>query len=415
MRSDPKNDAQRGAVKSSGKWRVDVNFTAAMADEFMANIESEKVRDISIFESRPDERNNLRKALQAAKTSDDRMKAIARFVGEGGFQGESMNVMRQQLFGQQSSGMDNRFLGNFDYDLMLPGDKNFRGVQGRLELEHKLAGYQALMTNETSSAPLVGSLNNELDGLRKQRAEIADLKKYTDLPDELRAQQVQKLDAYIETVRGMRQSAALAATKLNPDKGLDANEAAKMDEEVATAQAGGGDPKLAQLRQLRSKISSSDYFIDLFKFQGDTARSELGQLGQQGEAIDRVRDHKRQYDQVHAHTKGALEMKQAADAQLRAVEDLRVQFILSMNKPDQAMALGNLLLAQLKISETLLEQSADRFQQERDLFAGDMPLQEEKPVFRTLQTDEGPVYFDSPEQWNEYLKNPKRKPGHKAS
>ena len=390
-------------LKSSGKWRVDVNFSAAQADQFMDEVGSEKVRDISIFESRPDVRNNLRKELKAAKTSDDRMKAIARFVAEGGLGGESMDVMRRLLFGQASSGLDNHFLGNFDYDLQLEGDKNFRGVQGRVELENKLVGYQTLMAQgEASSSTLVGSLQGELETLRKQRAEISDPKRYTDLPDELRAQQVQKLDLYIEQVRGMRLQAAQAATKLHPDQAIDPNEGATLDQEAADAKGGKGDPKLAELRRLRHQISSSDSQIDLFQFQYQTARQEASQLSGTG-GVASTHDHRRQYDQIHAGASAAQGLQAGASAMLRATEDLRVRFILAMNKPEEAAALGAALLAQLRMTEAMLDSAAQAVQKERDLFAGELELEDEKYVYGTVIDGKNQKhYFESEEEMRAY-------------
>lgn len=408
MRYDTSDDREQGGIKSSGKWRVDVNFTAENADEFMAAIEDEKVRSVSVFESGPDHRNNLRKALKNAHTSDDRMKAIAGYVAKDGFEGDALDTMRQVLFGQANSGLDNHFLGNFDYDLKLEGDKNFRGVEGRVELEHKIAGYQKLMSvSEASSATLVGSLNGELEALRKQRAEIANPKRYTDLPEELRAQQVAKWDMYIETLAAMRRQAALAATRNNPGSTPTMEEGEALDREVADAQAGGGDPRMAQLRKLRHQISMSDDQISVLKMAYGDLRHEASELSQGKAGIDQVNRYKRQHRTIRDTARAAYDMEKAASRAVLATDELRIAFLQSLHDPDQALAMGAALLAQLKMSESQMEFAVDSYQRERDFFADELDLKEEAPIYRTLKTNKGYIDFATREEWAEYLRTHK--------
>lgn len=408
MRYDSSDDKEQGGIKSSGKWRVDVNFTADDADQFMAAIEDEKVRDVSIFESGPDHRNNLRKALKSARTSDDRMKAIASYVAKDGFEGDALDTMRKVMFGQANSGLDNHFLGNFDYDLKLEGDKNFRGVEGRIELEHKIAGYQKLMSvSEASSSTLVGSLQGELEALRKQRAEIANPKRYTDLPEELRAQQVAKVDMYIATISDMRRQAALAATRNNPGSTPTMEEGESLDAEIADAQASGGDPRMAQLRKLRHQISMSDDQISVLKMAYGDLRHEASELGQGQGAIDQANRYKRQHRKIRDTARAAYDVEKSASQAVLATDDLRIAFLQSLHDPDQALAMGAALLAQLKMSESQMEFAVDSYQRERDFFAGDLELKEEAAIYRTVKTNKGYIDFATREEWGEYLRTHK--------
>ena len=406
MRYDSSDDEAQGGIKASGKWRVDINFTAEMADKFMDEIGDEKVRAVSIFESKTDFRNELRKELKAAKTSDDRMKAIARYVGEDGFQGKSLDVMRQVLFGQSNAGFDNHFFGNFDYDLKLEGDKNFRGVEGRLELEHKITGYQTLIAQgEASSATLVSPLSGEIEALRKQRAEIGNPKKYTDLPEELRAQQVGKLDVYIETLVGMRRQAAMAATKLQTGKPATVEEGAQVDKELADAQHGKGDPKLAQLRKVRHQISDSDAQIDVLQFYYQDVSQQVQQRLHQYGAMGRINQHKRQWDRINDAGTAANKVQALVTKQLRSVDDLRAQFVQALNRPEEALALGGALLGQVKSVEAQLEVATQSLQRQADFLGGDLELEDEKPVVGTAVTDKGRVYFESQEEMSAYYRN----------
>jgi hypothetical protein len=407
MRYDSSDDQAQGGIKSSGKWRVDVNFTDEMAEKFMDEIGDEKVRAVSIFESKTDYRNELRKELKAARTSDDRMKAIARYVGEDGFEGKSLDVLRTVLFGQSNYGMDNHFLGNFDYDLKLEGDKNFRGVEGRLELEHKITGYQSLLAQgEASSATLVNPLGGEIEALRKQRAEIGNPKKYTDLPEELRAQQVGKLDVYIETLVGMRRQAAIAATKLQAGKPSSLEEGEQVDKELADAQHGKGDLKLAQLRKVRHKISASDAQIEVLQLYYKDVQQQAVQQVQHGSgSISRINQHKRQWHRINDAATAAHGVQAKVTAQMRSMDELRVQFVQALNRPEEALALGGALLAQVSSVESMLENATQSLQRQVDFFTGDLELAEEKPVYASIKTDSGYIDFDSKEEMEAYYRN----------
>ncbi len=200
-------------AKSSGKWGVEVEITDEMVNQFIAEVGSEQVRHTDLF-SGADARNELRQQLGAAKTSDDKKRALARFVADDGFDGKAIKQVREVLTGGYANpwsfagdyeSLKRNKNGNLSYDLSLPGDRNFQGMGARLELEGKIKKYQSLIAaNPTASGVLHGEIAPLLDEVRRQRNEIADVKRYTDLPDELRETQVARLDGYLETLNGLR-------------------------------------------------------------------------------------------------------------------------------------------------------------------------------------------------------------------
>ena len=207
-------------AKSSGKWGVQVEITEQMVNEFVANVSDEKVREMGFFDSL-DPRNDLRTQLRDAKTSDDRKRALAKFMADAGHDGKAIKQMRNTLHGVKNNSylgddyelMKNNKRGNFDYDLTLEGDRNFKGMEARLELEAKIKDYQNLVSsNPEAAATLHTEVAATFAEVSRQRAEIANPKRYTDLPHELRETQVANLDAKISQLRELRDQTARAAT-----------------------------------------------------------------------------------------------------------------------------------------------------------------------------------------------------------
>ena len=220
-------------AKSSGKWAVEVEITDAMVDTFVKEIGTERVRKMGLFDG-SDPRNDLREHLRDAKTSDDKKRALARFFADAGHDGKAIKQMREVLtggyvnewsFGSDYESLKRNKLGNFEYDLTLPGDRNFKGMGARLELEGKIRQYQQLIAaNPQAAGTLHGEIAPLLEEVRRQRNEINDPKRYSDLPDELREHQVARLEGYIESLNGLRVQAGESlieadAPKPQNDKG----------------------------------------------------------------------------------------------------------------------------------------------------------------------------------------------------
>jgi hypothetical protein len=209
-------------AKSSGKWQVDVEITDEMVNKLIAKLGDQKVREVGIAElySGTDHLNELRKHLQTAKSSDDRKRALTQFVAAAGNDGKAIKAMRDTLWGVKNSWsmsgdyelMKDNKLGNFNYDLTLEGDKNFQGLAARQALEKKIADFQAsIAKNPASAGGLHQDIQATLTEVRRQRSEIADEKRYTDLPHQLREVQLTRLDAYLEQLNALRTQAGESA------------------------------------------------------------------------------------------------------------------------------------------------------------------------------------------------------------
>lgn len=145
-------------------------------------------------------------ALRAAPTLDEKMKVYAKLVKKNG---------AQMLGGQVG-------ISSKAWDLELKGDENFPGPSGR---EQVLARRKALADAVTAKPPkaveVVRETGEELERLRKRRAAVADPKRYTDLPDGLRQQQLALIDSHIDEFQAVRRNAQAAAMRVHPE-GTDA-------------------------------------------------------------------------------------------------------------------------------------------------------------------------------------------------
>ncbi len=202
----------------SGKWGVEMELTEEIVEHFLGNIGEERIRQMGLLDS--DARNDLRERLRDAKTSDDRKRALAHFFADAGVQGNAIEAIRNNVFGAPErfhqvpyEQMKRREGANFFYDLTLPGDDNFRGIGARKELEAKIAQFDVVIRESPDAAGTVhDAIMATLRELRRQRREVADPTRYTDLPDELRENQVGRLDMYIGQLEGQQQQTGVAYT-----------------------------------------------------------------------------------------------------------------------------------------------------------------------------------------------------------
>ncbi len=357
------NKGTEGA-KSSGKWQVDVEITDEMVNRLMAEIEGQKARDVGIFElyAGTDHLNELRKHLQTAKSSDDRKRALTRFVAAAGNDGKAIKAMRDTLWGVKNSWsmsgdyemMKANKLGNFNYDLTLEGDKNFQGVAMRQALEQKIAGFQSAITqNPASAGGLHQDIQATLNEVRRQRSEIADEKRYSDLPHQLREVQLTRLDAYIEQLSSLRAQAGESAIE---------SDAQHSSQKVwqDNVQSGAFQELTASIAEWSGyiKSDSSDYQFQLS--QWNTTRKD--QFKKQ--------IHLDQYNNIHQNQQAAEQKAEKAKKLNREIDELRAEYLgLRANPQQQARALsvGSKLLEMLKEQSALwddamteMEDSANR-------------------------------------------------------
>ena len=109
------------------------------------------------------------------------------------------------------------------WDLELKGDPNFPGPAGRDKLvmqREELAG--KLKASPATAAQVARETEEILNRLWVRRLSVNDPKKYTDLPDELRKQQVTLIDRHLFEFAQLRSNALMAAGKRDPNESIEA-------------------------------------------------------------------------------------------------------------------------------------------------------------------------------------------------
>ena len=109
------------------------------------------------------------------------------------------------------------------WDLELKGDPNFPGPAGRHKLvmqREELA--KKLKTSPEAAGQVVRESEQVLNQLAARRKAVSDEKKYTDLPDELRKQQVALIDRHRYEFDQLRSNALMAAGKRDPNESIHA-------------------------------------------------------------------------------------------------------------------------------------------------------------------------------------------------
>ncbi|HJP89119.1 MAG TPA: hypothetical protein VJ850_08805 [Candidatus Limnocylindrales bacterium] len=165
------------------------------------------------------------RAFRNAKTPQDRMRIYRDFARENG---------ARMISGQvRGGGKPNA------WNLELPGDPNFPGASGRAALDDKQkASREQLGTDHKSGAAVAESAKQEITKLKDRRAAVADTKRYTDLPDELRQEQVNLVDDHIAKFEGVRSQSNSLAMRNDPNEEIGSIRArVEADEKKAPAKA----------------------------------------------------------------------------------------------------------------------------------------------------------------------------------
>jgi hypothetical protein len=166
------------SVTTSGEWTLTADIDKKMFEQF--------------------EKNN-KDALQA-KTRDERLKIYSEAAQKNG---------AQMLGGQvRESGR------KLAWNLQLKGDPNFPGASGRAALNEQRARLAAQLKARPDNAGSIASeAKDALDGLAKRLKAVSDKTKYTDLPDELRQEQVDVINTHISEFKSIRSQALSLAMR----------------------------------------------------------------------------------------------------------------------------------------------------------------------------------------------------------
>ena len=203
-------------VKPSGEWTLS------------APVPKERIRELEQSSKK------IRNAL-------DEREAYSELVKENG---------AQMLGGQV--GMTSK-----NWDLELKGDPNFPGEKERTRLKQLRKDLMArVRSNPEIANDIVRETGEELAKLVKRREAVADTKRYSDLPDGLRQQQLSVIDMHVDDMKVVRRTAQAVAMKRNPGE--------KATDVAARVEKGGkGDyaevkkPDL-ELAKLQDKVSAKE-------------------------------------------------------------------------------------------------------------------------------------------------------------
>ena len=348
--------------KSSGAWQVELEVTPELINQFLDKVTDEKLREISVFAG-SDPRNELRAALKRAQSITDRQEAMARFFKESGFDGKAIRAMRDVLWPVKNGWSMNKdpkmimanHTGNFEFDLTLPGDRNFRGAAGRHELQAKIEKVTKGLADPTKAMSLHAESYETLKDVQRQRAEVADPSKYGDLPDELRQNQLTRLDRDLAQLTTLTEQAGMAVTEA--DAALAAQAAAaeakkpgKKKKPAPSAPHGQG-----SLAKLRADIGNADKGIKENRGQFDPTFEVLKEQVRRHRSSDVTLEEWR----TGMKEQGALvvvanQLKDAAVALEPSANEARSKFILAIGSDvTTAEAIGSVALVQLTQLDSL--------------------------------------------------------------
>ncbi len=345
--------------KSSGAWQVELEVTPELIAQFLDKVSDEQLREISVFEG-SDPRNELRAALKRAQSITGRQEAMARFFKESGFDGKAIRAMRNVLWPVKNGWSMNKdpkmimanHTGNFEFDLTLPGDRNFRGAAGRHELQATIEKVTKGLADPAKAMSLHGEIYETLKDVQRQRTEVADPSKYGDLPDELRQSQLARLDKDLAQLTTLTEQAAMAVTAADAAQAAAANPkpGTKKAKTAPTPAHGQG-----SLAKLRADIGNADKGIKENRGQFDPIFEVLKEQVRRRRSSDVTLEEWR----TGMKEQGALvvvanQLKDAAVAMEPSANEARSKFILAIGSDvTTAETVGSVALVQLTQLDSL--------------------------------------------------------------
>jgi hypothetical protein len=144
------------------------------------------------------------------------------------------------------------------WDLELQGDPNFPGPAGRDRLVMQREELATKLKTPQAAAQVVREAQAILNQLAARRQNVNDPAKYTDLPDELRKQQVALIDRHIYEFNQVRSNALMAAGRRDPNESIAAIRA-------RLKKRNGYDklkPEMRELARLQDQVADQDATIN---------------------------------------------------------------------------------------------------------------------------------------------------------
>lgn len=325
-----RNDARdRGDIedaKSSGTWRVSADMSNEQIDEYAHYLtEARDYKHGAI--------SDVQEGLRNAKSNDDKMRAIAGYVAEDGYKAL-------------------RDLGARDlsWDVELKGDPNFPGRAGRVAIEAKIDRYGALLAaSGASGSSIVGPLQGEIDALQKRRDAVADAKRYADMPGQLRAEELHKIDSHLAAFTTLRDQASIEAVKNNPGEDM----VGMLDRQEAEAKDPGllpTDPAQRRLHDLRDELATVQFELARVEAENADLHALIKQEVRRVRNDEGAREVYRRYSGASKEARALDDVRHAMGAGIPA---LRMAFLGCLSNPELALGVGGVLLAQLNAELSL--------------------------------------------------------------
>jgi hypothetical protein len=302
-------DDKRASAKASGDWTLTADIDPAAMARWLQIVERKGIKD-----------------------PDAQMRYLSELTKEHGFAACGMEY-----------GGDTKLAWNVE----LKGDKNFPGEKGRAEHDAKVKAYTELMKiSMASPESLVKNIQGEIADLEARKAAVADPKRYTDLPDKVRMQQLSLIDEQIAQFKAVRHPGLVEMSKNNlgenPDfVGNRVNDPKGYDNLP---------PEQRELAKLRDQITMDDQMLATYEKENMEKRRAMSF------AVDNYTDEEKA---KKAGARNRRELREQLDlgrslddvhrrSSIGKVDDLRGQFLAAMNDPKQAMILGRQLRDALK-------------------------------------------------------------------
>ncbi|MFN0248378.1 MAG: hypothetical protein ACKV2T_15915 [Kofleriaceae bacterium] len=341
-----------GAAKSSGHWHVDIGIDDNQVDKFLAAVDAQKYRGVGVWEkmANPDHLNELRKLIHAAKTPQDKMRALSYFISESGLsKTEGLNAIRAEVFGMGKPGFNpvgttNHFNGTFHADLKLEKDKHnvFTGLEGRLVREAKIDEYKSILsTNPQGGGAVIGTIQADIDELDRKMKWASNPSEYTDLPPDLRTMQLETLRKERDNLIAVRDIAAKGALK---------------DTGPAVGKNDTADPATKAVRELREKVADLEARAARHRGNIKMYQAEINKRDPALRAAAR-----RDKAQNDGYEDAIKSRNTADDKEHRQVRELRAAFVLALGTPDKAIEAGQKLVAALDFVTAYLESAEDNY------------------------------------------------------
>jgi hypothetical protein len=307
-----------GEAKPSGEWTLTAQVSPAVVKEL--------------------ERNN--KEMRDAATKEDKLRVYSRLVKE---RGAAMVGAQVGMGGDATA-----------WNVELKGDRNFPGAAGEAELDRKRAQLKEQLGHNPAGARSVASdAQRTLDDLAARRNAVADHKRYTDLPDGLRDEQLKQIDKHIADFELIRHKAAQEAVKAAPGETIETVRgrlAEKHGYKNAENSAEGAD--MARLRDQIADREGAIKELDPKILEAITAvqQAEPHVLSVPPGFGDFARQHRALYN-MHWAIGVSINDRQMGMAP--AADALRMKLLEYLSPADKKTT-GEALLAQLKERLTLL-------------------------------------------------------------